>query len=53
MAGKCTEMSKIKQVLRHHKDGVKKRRIARLLGLNRNTVGKYIERAEADTLLCG
>lgn len=43
-------MSKIKQVLRHHKDGVKKRRIARLLGLNRNTVGKYIERAEADTL---
>ncbi len=43
-------MSEIKQVLRHHMDGVKKRRIARLLGLNRNTVGKYIERAEADTL---
>ncbi len=38
MAGKCKEMSKIKQVLRLHKDGMSNRRIGRELGLYKNFI---------------
>ena len=50
MAGKCKEMSKIKQVLRLHKDGMSNRRIGRELGLYKDTVNKYVKMAEADPL---
>ena len=50
MAGKCKEMSKIKQVLRLHKDGMSNRRIGRELGLYKDTVNKYVRMAEADPL---
>lgn len=50
-------MSKIKQVLRLHKDGVSNREIARQLDLYKGTVNKYVNLAKADSksldeLLC-
>jgi len=50
MAGKCKEMSKIKQVIRLHKEGMSNRAIARVLGLYKGTVNKYIKIADADAL---
>lgn len=50
MAGKCKEMSKIKQVIRLYKDGMSKRAIGRELGLYKGTVNKYVGLAEADSL---
>lgn len=50
MAGKCKEMSKIKQVIRLYKDGMSKRAIGRELGLYKSTVNKYVGLAEADPL---
>lgn len=50
MAGKCKEMSKIKQVLRLHKDGMSNRRIGRELGLYKDTVNKYVKLAKSDPL---
>ena len=50
MAGKCKEMSKIKQVIRLYKDGMSKRAIGRELGLYKGTVNKYVGLAEADPL---
>ena len=41
MAGKCKEMSKIKQVIRLYKDGKSKRAIGRELDLYKGTVNKY------------
>ena len=57
MAGKCKEMSKIKQVIRLYKDGMSKRAIGRELGLYKGTVNKYVGVAEvdpprADLLIC-
>lgn len=42
MAGKITEMSKLKQVLQLHHSGVSNRSIASQLGLYKETVNKYI-----------
>ena len=57
MAGKVTEMSTIKQLLRLHESGESNRRIAKTLGLNRGTVNTYIRKFEAgemqsEELLC-
>lgn len=50
MAGKTKEMSKIKQVLRQHLDGVSNRKIATSLGLNKETVNKYVRMAKEDPM---
>ncbi len=42
MAGKITEMIKLKQVLQLHHSGVSNRSIASQLGLYKETVNKYI-----------
>ena len=42
MAGKVTEMSRIKQLLRLHESGESNRRIAETLGLDRGMVNHYI-----------
>lgn len=44
MSGKVTRMSKIKQLLRLHKDGVSIRKISRDLQLNRQTVSGYLDK---------
>jgi len=44
MAGKMTTMSKIKQVLRLHQQGVSNRQIAATLGLNKDTVNSYFRK---------
>jgi len=46
MAGKVTEMSRIKHLLRLHASGTSNRRIAETLGLNRETVNNYIRKLE-------
>jgi len=46
MAGKATEMSTIKQLLRLHESGVSNRQIAKTLGINRETVNNYIHKLE-------
>lgn len=50
MAGKTKEMSKIKQVLRQHLDGVSNRQIAANLGLNKETVNKYVRKGKEDNM---
>ena len=51
MAGKCKEMSKIKQVHRLHKEsGMSNRKIADHLDIYKGTVNKYVNAAEADSL---
>jgi len=47
MAGKITEMSTIKQLLRLHESGASNRRIAKTLGLDRGTVTDYIRKLES------
>ena len=42
MAYKSLRMEKIKRIQKYHKKGVPKKKIARLLGLSKNTVKKYI-----------
>ena len=42
MAGKITEMSKLKQILQLHESGVSNRSIASQLGIYKETVNKYI-----------
>lgn len=44
MAGKITRMSKIKQLLRLHQEGVSNRQIAMTLGLYKGTVNAYIRK---------
>jgi DNA-binding NarL/FixJ family response regulator len=44
MAGKIINMSKVKQVLRLHTQGVSNRRIALDLGLYKGTVNSYIRK---------
>ena len=46
MAGKRTEMSKIKQILLLHKDGMSNRKIGERLGLYKETVNKYVNAAK-------
>ena len=47
MAGKVTEMSKIKQLLLLHDTGVSNRQIAKLLNLNKGTVNDYVRKLTA------
>lgn len=46
MAYKPLRMDQITRILDYHNDGVPKKKIARLLGLSKNTVKKYIHRSE-------
>ncbi|MEG1579641.1 MAG: hypothetical protein RR386_00045 [Bacteroidaceae bacterium] len=51
MAGTTTEMSKVKQVLPWYKQGhVSNRTIAKNVGLNKETVNTYINKAKVDPL---
>lgn len=47
MAGKITRMSKIKQLLRLHQQGVSNRQIAKTVGLYKGTVNSYIQKLHA------
>ncbi len=49
MAGQRTNMSKIKQVLRMHRDGMSNRSIAEALGLYKGTVNNYVNSAKRDS----
>ncbi len=46
MAYKPTRMDQIKKIIEYHQKGYSKRRIARLLGMSKNTVKRYLERIE-------
>lgn len=51
MAGTTTEMSKIKQLLRYLREGnVSNRKIARIVGLNKETVNNYARKAREDSM---
>ena len=50
MAGKVTEMSKIKQLIRLHESGVSNRRIAEVLSIDRGTVNNYIRKIKAGNM---
>ena len=50
MAGKTKDMSKIKQLLLLKKDNVSNRKAAELLGINKETVNRYVQKANADDL---
>lgn len=50
MAGKTKQMSKIKQMLQLHLDGVSNRKIATQLEMNKETVNRYVKRAESDSM---
>jgi len=50
MAGKITSMSKIKQVLIMHTQGMSNRDIAEEAGLNKFTVNEYMRKARLDPL---
>jgi transposase len=50
MAGKVTEMSKIKQLIQLHESGVSNRRIAEALSLDRETVNTYIRKMKASNM---
>lgn len=50
MAGKITSMSKIKQVLIMHKQGMSNRDIASEIGINKCTVNEYMRKVRLDTL---
>ena len=47
MAGKVTEMSKIKQLIQLHESGMSNRRIAAELSLDRETVNSYVRKMKA------
>ncbi len=46
MAYKPTRMDQIKKIVEYHQQGIGKKRIARLLGMSKNTVKQYISRVE-------
>ena len=50
MAGKITSMSKIKQVLIMHRNGMSNRKIASALGIDKCTVNEYVRKARTCTL---
>ena len=50
MSANSKEMNIIKQVLLHHKEGVSNRKIAALVGINKETVNKYVGLAKRDDL---
>jgi transposase len=51
MAGKTKEMSKIKQMLQLHVQGVSNRKISKQLEINKETVNRYVKRAESDSMI--
>lgn len=51
MAYKSLRMDKIKQVLDYHQQGVAIKKIARLLGVSKNTVKKYIKEYKSEEFL--
>lgn len=50
MAGTTTLMSKVKQVLRWKKGGMSNRKIAKKVGIDKETVNTYVNKAKADPL---
>ncbi len=44
MAGKSIRMSQIKQLMQLHKQGKRKKEIARILGMSKNTVKAYLQK---------
>jgi transposase len=50
MAGKEKDMSKVKQMLRLHHNGVSNRQIAKDLSVNKETVNRYVKLAKSDEL---
>ena len=50
MAGKITSMSKIKQVLLMHRNGMSNRKIAEAVGLDKCTVNEYVRKIKADPM---
>lgn len=50
MAGKTKDMSQIKQILLLKKQNVSNRKIAGIVGMNKETVNNYVNKAKADTL---
>jgi transposase len=53
MAGKATEMSKIKQLLQLHESGVSNRQIAKTLCLNKETVNDYVRKLKKGGMRTG
>ena len=50
MAGKITPMSKIKQALLMHRNGMSNRDIAKNVGIDKCTVNTYVRKIKADPL---
>jgi transposase len=50
MSGKTKGMSKIKQMLQLHLQGASNRKIASQLEMNKETVNRYMKRAESDSI---
>lgn len=50
MAGKITSMSKIKQVLLMHRNGMSNRKIAATLSIDKCTVNEYVRKAKSSAL---
>lgn len=50
MAGKTKDMSQIKQILLLKKQNVSNRKIAGIVGMNKETVNNYVNKAKSDTL---
>ncbi|GHT15922.1 putative transposase y4uI [Bacteroidia bacterium] len=50
MSGKVTKMSKIKQLLQLHQSGVSNRRIAKTLGLYKETVNEYVRKLKTSAM---
>ena len=48
MAAKSIEMSKLKELIRLHKEQVSNRKIGRMLGMDKKTVGKYVKLVDKD-----
>lgn len=50
MAAKSIEMSKLKELIRLHKEQVSNRKIGRMLGMDKKTVGKYVKLVDKDPI---
>lgn len=50
MAGKIIDMSKIKQLLRLHLSGCSNQKIALSVGMNKETINRYVSRIKQDNL---
>lgn len=53
MAGKTKEMSQIKQLLQMHQQGCPIKKIARTLGMSKNTAKGYLRKLAANGYTCG